>query len=109
MRDSTRDRLQTELAELEAAISSIEAQGTFYLQAWVSDSQPSGRAQSYPRVQSRIAQFDGKKIRHIRQGENVAEFVAACDRGQRIGKLRKRADRIAAKLTQTTAQTLVEA
>ncbi|MBE9033311.1 hypothetical protein IQ266_26615 [filamentous cyanobacterium LEGE 11480] len=107
MRDSTRSRLETELAELEAAISRIEAQGDYYLQAWVSGSKPSGKAQSYPRVQSRIAQFDGKKVRHIKKSESIDEYQGRCARGQQLGKLQKQADRISTKLND--AQTWVGA
>ncbi|MBF2078906.1 MAG: hypothetical protein IGR76_10410 [Synechococcales cyanobacterium T60_A2020_003] len=111
MRDTTRERLQAELAELEAEISSIEGQGDYYLSAWVSKCKPSGKAQAYPRVQSRIAQFKGKKVLHIKQSESIVVYQERCDRGQRIGRLQKRAERIEAKLNASSnaAQALMGA
>jgi hypothetical protein len=98
MRDSTRTQLETGLSQIEAQIRSIEAQGDYFLQSWVGGSKPSGKNKSYPRVQSRLPQFGGKKVRHICQGESVADWVEKCDRGQRIGKLIKRREQMMARL-----------
>ncbi|NJM47508.1 MAG: hypothetical protein HC860_16205 [Alkalinema sp. RU_4_3] len=98
MRESTRQQIQAELNQLEAQIKAIEAEGDYFLQAWVSSSKPSERKQTYPRVQSRLPQFGGKKVRHIRQDESVADWVAMCDRGQKIGRLVKRREQLAARL-----------
>ncbi|MBE9033015.1 hypothetical protein IQ266_25085 [filamentous cyanobacterium LEGE 11480] len=98
MREATRERLRSELAEVESQISMLEGQGEYYLAAWISFSKPSGKSQAYPRVQSRFAQFRGKKVLHIRRSEAIADYQERCDRGQRIGKLRKQAARLAVKL-----------
>jgi hypothetical protein len=98
MRDTTRARVETELSATEAQIKAIEAEGDYLLQSWVGGSKPSGKKKSYPRVQSRLPQFEGKKVRHICQGESVAEWEARCDRGQRIGKLIKRRGQMMARL-----------
>ncbi len=98
MRDATRQRIEADLVQIESRISAIKAQGDYWLQAWISDSQPSGKKQAYPRVQSRLPQFGGKKVRHIRLGESVDEFQLMCDRGQRIGKLMKQREQIMARL-----------
>jgi hypothetical protein len=90
MRPATRQRIEAELTQIEAQIKQIESEGDYLLQAWVGDSQPSGKRKAYPRVQSRLPQFGGKKVRHIRIGESIAAFEAMCDRGQQIGKLSKR-------------------
>ena len=87
-----------ELAQLEAEIRALQAAGEYYRQAWVSTVKPSGKAQAYPRIQSRLPQFGGKKVRHIRKGEDLSAIAAACARGQKIGQLEKRAARLRAKL-----------
>lgn len=90
--------IETEILRLQAEIEKLKSDGDYYLEAWVSDSKPSGKNKSYPRVQSRIAQFGGKKVRHIRQDEPVAMFQAMCDRGQKICKAMKAIDRLQKRL-----------
>lgn len=98
MRELTRVAIETEILSLQAAIEKLKSEGEYYLEAWVSDSKPSGKNKSYPRVQSRIAQFGGKKVRHIRQDESIAMFEAMCDCGQKLGKLQKAVDRLLKRL-----------
>jgi hypothetical protein len=98
MRETTRARIETDLSELAVQIGVIKAEGDYLLQSWVGGSKPSGKRKSYPRVQSRLPQFGGKKVRHICQGESVAEWEAKCDRGQRIGKLIKQREQMMARL-----------
>jgi hypothetical protein len=94
MREQTRSTFEAEITILQAEIETLKSQGEYYLESWVSDSKPSGKNRSYPRVQSRISQFGGKKVRHIRQNESVPMFQAMCDRGQKIGKALKVIDRL---------------
>ena len=98
MKPSTRAAIEANLEALYDQITALKAQGKYYLEAWISGSKPSGKTKSYPRVQSRLRQFGGKKVRHIRQNESVAEFAAMCDRGQKIGKLQKEVDRLQKRL-----------
>jgi hypothetical protein len=98
MREQTRSAIEAEILRLRAAIEKLKSEGEYYLEAWVSDSKPSGKNKSYPRVQSRIAQFGGKKVRHIRQDESIAIFQAMCDCGQKIGKFQKAIDRLQKRL-----------
>lgn len=97
MRQQTRIAIESELTSLQAGIEELKLT-EYYLEAWVSDSKPTGKNKSYPRVQSRISQFGGKKIRHIKQNESVQMFQAMCDRGQKIGKLQKSIDRLLKRL-----------
>ena len=98
MREQTRTTIETEILRLQAAIEKLKSEGEYYLEAWVSDSKPSGKNKSYPRVQSRLSQFGGKKVRHIRQDESIAMFQAMCDCGQKIGKSQKTIDRLLKRL-----------
>jgi phage I-like protein len=98
MKPTTRAAIEAQIDTLRSEVAAIKKQGSYYLDAWISNSKPSGKKQSYPRVQSRIRQFGGKKVRHIRQNESVATFAARCYRGQRIGKLQKAIDRLEEKL-----------
>jgi hypothetical protein len=98
MRPATEAKLQIQIGQIEMQITELRSEGDCLLQAWVSKATPSGKMQSYPRVQSRLPQFGGKKVRHIRQGECVADWVDACDRGQRLGKLIKSRDRLVERL-----------
>jgi hypothetical protein len=98
MREQTRSAIEAEITTLQAEIETLKSQGEYYLEAWVSGSKPSGKNKSYPRVQSRIAQFGGAKVRHIRQDESVPMFQAMCDRGQQIGKAMKAIDRLQKRL-----------
>ena len=98
MRTTTRQRIESELVQIETQISAIESEGNYLLQAWICEVKPSGKKESYPRIQSRLPQFGGKKVRHIRKDESVADWLDACDRGQRIGKLMKQRDKLKAHL-----------
>ena len=98
MREQTRMTIETEVTRLQAEIEKLKSEGDYYLEAWVSDSKPSGKNKSYLRVQSRVSQFGGKKIRHIRQDESIAMFQAMCDRGQKIGKTEKAIARLQKRL-----------
>jgi predicted homoserine dehydrogenase-like protein len=98
MRTTTRQRIESELVQIENQIKAIESEGNYLLQAWICEVKPSGKKQAYARIQSRLPQFGGKKTRHIRKGESVADWLDACDRGQRIGKLRKQQEKLKAHL-----------
>ena len=98
MRPSTEAKLEIQIAQLEMQITELRSEGDCLLQAWVSSAKPSGKAKSYPRVQSRLPQFGGKKVRHIGVGESIADWEAKCDRGQRLGKLIKQRDRLVQRL-----------
>lgn len=99
MKPSTRKAIEAEIDSLYSTIAALKRKGPYYLEAWIAGSKPGGKNKSYPRVQSRIPQFGGKKVRHIRQSESVAEFAAMCDRGQQIGKRQKAIDRLEKRLT----------
>ena len=94
MREKTRTELETDLTRIQAEIDELKSLGDYYLQSWVSKSIPQGKNIAYPRVQSRLRQFDGKRVRHIRKNESIAYFEACCDRGQKIGKLQRAIDRL---------------
>jgi hypothetical protein len=98
MRDQTRSAIEAEISTLQAEIEKLKSEGEYFLESWISGSKPSGKNKSYPRVQSRLSQFGGAKVRHIRQDESVPMFQAMCDRGQQIGKLQKAIDRLQKRL-----------
>jgi hypothetical protein len=98
MRLATEAKLQIQIGQIEMQITELRSEGDCLLQSWICEVKPSGKMQSYPRVQSRLPQFGGKKVRHIGRGECVADWANACDRGQRLGKLIKLRDRLAARL-----------
>ena len=101
MRDKTRTELETDLVRIQTAIDELKASGDYYLQSWVSTAIPQGKKIAYPRVQSRLRQFDGKRVRHIRKEESIAYFQACCDRGQKIGQLQRAIDRLNKRLCPT--------
>jgi Mg2+ and Co2+ transporter CorA len=91
-------QIETQLAQIEAQIEELQS-SDFLLDAWVAHSRPAGKVHSYPRLQSRTAQFDGKKTRYLRR-ESVTEFQAACDRGRQLKRLTKLRDRLRAAISQ---------
>lgn len=112
MRDWVRARLLRNLAELEQELQGLEGRQKdapeSVIEGWVGTSKARGtagrpsQAKNYWTVRSYEPrpQWGGKKQRHIpvKQPELLAAYRDACDRGQRLRKLRKQRDRLQARL-----------
>jgi hypothetical protein len=59
----------------------------YLLDCWICYVAPAGRDVAYPRIQSRLKQFKGKRVMHLGRYKSVADYQARIDRGRRIKKI----------------------